>query len=89
MSAVFLTETLQSRRDWQEVFQAMKSKDLPSKAITENRRTDKELPRQDKVKGVHHHQISILWNVTGSFLRKREGKKDQNMINKMAINTLK
>ena len=32
---------------------------LPSKAITQNRRADKELPRQEKTKGVHHHQAII------------------------------
>ena len=29
------------------------------------------LPRQGKAKGVHHHQVLIIWNVKGTYLRKR------------------
>ena len=32
---------------------------LPSKAIFYNQRAGKELPRQEKTKGVHHHQTII------------------------------
>ena len=38
---------------------------LPEKAIIYNQRTDKELPRQEKAKEVHHHQTSIIRNVKG------------------------
>ena len=49
-SADFSNETLQARRDWKEVFQVMKGKDLhprlhyPAKLIY-NERADKVLPR--------------------------------------------
>ena len=33
---------------------------LPSKAVIQNRRTDKELPRQEKSKGLHHHQTITI-----------------------------
>ena len=33
---------------------------LSSKAIIQNGRADKALPRQGKVKGVHHHQTLII-----------------------------
>ena len=54
---------------------------LHSKAISYNWRTCKELPRQEAAKGVHHHQISITWNVKRSPLRIRKN------MNKMTINT--
>ena len=51
LSADFSTEILQARRAWQEIFEMIKSKDLqprlPSKAMIQNRKTDKELPRQE------------------------------------------
>ena len=33
---------------------------LPSEAIIQNQRADKELPRQEKAKGVYHHQTIII-----------------------------
>ena len=49
LSADFSKKTLQARRDWQELFKVMKSKDLqptlPSKTIIQNGRADKVLPR--------------------------------------------
>ena len=33
LSADFLKETLQARRDWQEVFKVMKSKDLKPRSL--------------------------------------------------------
>ena len=46
------------------------------------------LPRQEKAKGVHHHQTSITRNVKGSSLR-RKGRKNmvRNMNNKITITT--
>ena len=34
LSADFLTETLQARRDWHEIFKVMKSKDLQSRLVS-------------------------------------------------------
>ena len=66
LSADFSKESLQARRDWEEVFKMKKSKDLqprlfyPAKLSFElNGRGDKVLPRQGKAKGVHHHQTII------------------------------
>ena len=39
LSADFSKETLQARRDWQEVFRVMKSKDLPTTKITLSSKT--------------------------------------------------
>ena len=65
LASDFSKETLQARRGWQEIFshekQGHTSKiTLPRKAIIYNQRTDKELPRQEKTKGVHHHQTIII-----------------------------
>ena len=57
---------------------------LPSKAIIQNQRTDKEIPRQEKAKTVYHLQTSITY-IKVSSLRQR--KKVKNMNNNMAINT--
>ena len=46
LSADFSKDTLQARRGWKEVFKVMKGKiTLSSKAIIENGRADKVLPR--------------------------------------------
>ena len=39
LSANLSKETLQARRDWQEVFRVMKSKDLPTTKITLSSKT--------------------------------------------------
>ena len=65
LSVNFSKETLQARRDWQKNIQSHEKQGptakivLPSKAIIQNQRADKELPRQEKTKGVHHHQTII------------------------------
>ena len=48
---------------------------LCSKAIVQNGRADKELPRQEKSKGVHHHQTIIIRNVKGTYLRRKKERK--------------
>ena len=49
LSADFSKETLQARRGWKEVFKVLQGKDLyprlPCKAIIQNGRADKVLPR--------------------------------------------
>ena len=63
LSVDFLTETLQVRRECQEILKVRKSKNLQtrlsSKAVIENQRTYKEPPRPEKAKGVNYHQTSI------------------------------
>ena len=41
-----------------------RSYDLESKG-------DNELPRQEKTKWVHHYQTIIIWNVKGTYLKRR------------------
>ena len=55
------TETWQSRKEWQEIFNVMNRKiyaaenPLSSKSVIQNRRRDKGFPKQTKTEGIHHH----------------------------------
>ena len=68
MSADFSKETLQARRDGQEIFKVMKSRDLWLRLLCPAKlsfRIEKQIKtsRQEKSKGVHHHQTIIILNV--------------------------
>ena len=64
LSADFSKQTLQTRRDWQEVFKIMKSRDLqpkllhPAKISFRIKEQIKSFPDKKKTKGVHHHQTN-------------------------------
>ena len=66
LSADFSKETLQARRDWQEIFEVMKSRDLqprllyPAKLSFRIEGQIKSFPDKKKTKGVHHHQTIII-----------------------------
>ena len=65
LSADFSKETLQARKDWQEIFKVMKSRDLQPRLLYPTKVSfrmegQKELPRQQKTKGVHYHQMIII-----------------------------
>ena len=49
---------------------------LPSKALNQDRRPNKELPRQKKSKRIHIHQISSTRHAKGTALGK-EGKEKE------------
>ena len=74
----FSTETVLAKRDCQEISKVMKSKDLqprliyPEKLSFRIKKSYEELPRQEKAKAVHYHQISNTRNVKGSSLRRRK-----------------
>ena len=72
LPADFSRETLQARRNWHEIFKVMKSMDFNQDYCTQQSyhlesKADKVLPRQEKAKGVYHHQTSIIRNAKGSF----------------------
>ena len=48
---------------------------LLSKAIIQNRRRDKEFPRQTQVKGIHHHYTRLTRNVQWILLSGKERPK--------------
>ena len=64
LSADFSKETFQARRDWQEVFKVMTSKDLQPRLLYPTKlsfelKVNKVFLRQGKAKRVHHHQALI------------------------------
>ena len=77
LSADFSKETLQARRDWQEIFKVVKSRDLQSRLLYLPRlsftieRQIKSFPDKKKTKGVHHHQ-TIFFN--GLFKKNEKSK---------------
>ena len=66
LSADFSKETLQARRNWQEVFKVMKSKDVqprllyPAKLSFRMKGRIKCFSDKVKAKGVHHHKTIII-----------------------------
>ena len=65
LSVDFSKETLQARRDWQEIFKVMKSRNLqprllyPAKLSFRIEGQIQSFPDKKKTKGVHHHQTII------------------------------
>ena len=66
LSADFSKETLKARRDWQEMFKIMKSRDLQPRLLNPANTSFriegqiKSFPYKKKPKGVHHHQALII-----------------------------
>ena len=66
LSAYFLKESLQARRDWQEIFKVMKSRELqsrllyPAKLLFRIIGQIKSFPNKKKIKEVHHYQTIII-----------------------------
>ena len=65
-TADFSKETLQARREWQEIFKVMKSRDIqprllyPAKLSFRIEGQIKSFPDKKKTKGVHYHQTIII-----------------------------
>ena len=52
---------------------------LPSTALNQDRRPNKEFPRQKKSKRIHFHQTSYVRDAKGTALRKgRKRERDRN-----------
>ena len=71
-------EMLQARREWQKLFQVMRTRGLqpttlPSKALNQDTRPNKEFPRQKKSKRIHLQQSSSARDAKGDAIR--EGRK--------------
>ena len=66
LSADSSKETLEARRDWQDIFKVMKSRDLqqrllqPAKLSFRITGQIKSFPDKKKTKGVYHHQTIII-----------------------------
>ena len=58
---------------------------VPSKALNQDRRTNKEFPRQKKSKRIHLRQTSYQRDAKGTALRKgRQRKREEHRYEKMA-----
>ena len=61
---------------------------LPSKALNQNRRPNKELSRQKKSKRIHLHQTRSARDAKGTALRKegKDRKREEHRDEKLAMN---
>ena len=91
-------ETLQARREWQDIFKVLKGKKsttkitVPGKDLIQNWWRNKKLSRQAKVKRIKYQQMSFTTNVKGTYISRntREEKHLQNQcqtVMKMSIGT--
>ena len=92
-------ETLQARREWQDIFNVLKGKKstikttVPGKDLIQNWWRNKKLFRQAKFKRIQYHQISFTINVKGTYIvkkykrRKKDVQNQPQTIKKMAIGT--
>ena len=87
-------ETLPDRREWQKNIPSDEKQrpatktTLPSKALNQDRRPNKDFPRQKKSKRIHFHQTSYARDAKGTALRKgRKRERERNTgMKKMAKN---
>ena len=81
LTADLSAETLQARREWQDIFKALKGKNLQPRLLYLARisfKIDgeiKKLYRQAKVKRIQYHQTSFTTNVKGTFLIKKYNRR--------------
>ena len=59
---------------------------LPSKALNQDRRPNKEFPRQKKSERIHFHQTSSARDAKGTALRKgrKRGKKGRTQVQRIS-----
>ena len=92
----FSMKMLLSRREWQKIFQVMRTRVLQPRLhyparLSTNRRPNKEFPRQKKSKRIHFHQTSSAKDAKGTALRKgrkRGRERNTSMNNYLSIITL-
>ena len=79
LSTDFLTETLQARREWHDIFKVMKREEptikntLPSKPHSDL--TEKSKAFQiSKFERIQHHQTSFTTNAKGTSLSRKQDK---------------
>ena len=88
LSSDYSIETFQARREWHEIFKVMKSEHLQPRILYQARLSfkneggKKELPRQEKAKGICLHQTSTTTNVKGFALRRRKRERKQKKKNR-------
>ena len=84
LTADLSAETLQTRRQWQDIFKVMKGKNLkpkiivPSIDLIQNWWRNKKLFRQAKVKRIQYHQISFTTSATQTYIVKKYERRKKN-----------
>ena len=77
LTADLSAETLQARREWQDIFKVLKGKSLQPRLLSPARISfkidaeNKKLFRQAKVKRIQYHQISFTTNVKWTYIVKK------------------
>ena len=76
LAADLSAETLQARREWQDILKVMKGKNLQPRLLDLARISFKidgeiKLFRQAKVKRIQYHQTSFTTNVKGTYIVKK------------------
>ena len=76
LTADLSAETLQARREWQDIFSTEKEESttkiiVPRKDLIQNFWRNKKLFIQAKVKRIQYHQTSFTTNVKGSYIVKK------------------
>ena len=84
----FSAETLQDRREWQDILKVMKGKKnttkitLPRKDLIQTQWGNYNFYKQAKAKRIQHHQTSFTTNAKGTSLgRKHKGRKRPTITN--------
>ena len=81
LTADLSAETLQARREWQDIFKVLKGENLqprllyPARISIQNGCRDKKLFRQAKVKRIQYHQTSFTTNVKGTIIVKKYNRR--------------
>ena len=76
-------ETLQARREWQDIFKVLKGKKsttkitVPSEDLIQNWWRNKKLFRHAKVKRIQYHQTSFTANVKGTYIVKKYKRREK------------
>ena len=77
LTGVLSAETLQAKREWQDIFKVLKGKNLqlrllyPARVSFKIGGENKKLFRQVKVKRSQYHQTSFTINVKGIYIVKK------------------
>ena len=81
LTADLSAESLQARREWQDIFKVLKGKNLqsrlqyPRKDLIQNLWRNKKFLRQAKVKRIQYHQTSFTTNVKGTSIVKKHKRR--------------
>ena len=83
LTAHLSTETLQARREWQDIFKALKGENLQPRLLYPARisfKIDGKIrsfsDKQKKVKRIQYHQTSFTTNVKQTYIVKKQQKKN-------------